>query len=102
MTRRAPIHPGRVLLLEFLEPIEMTPSSLATALHVPRNRVTRLVNGQSSMTTDTGFRLAQFFGNSPRFWLNLQSAYEVRCADALAARLADEISPWQEIVAAQG
>ena len=92
-TRRPPIHPGRVLALEFLEPLELTPYALAKAIHVPRNRITRLVNGQTGITTDTAFRLAAFFGNSARFWLNLQAAYEVRAADDLAQRLAQEITP---------
>jgi addiction module HigA family antidote len=90
---RKPIHPGRVLQLEFLEPLELTPYALAKALHVPRNRITRLVNGQTGVTTDTAFRLARFFGNSPRFWLNLQAAYEVRSGDELFQQISEEISP---------
>lgn len=94
MTRqRRPIHPGRVLTLEFLEPLGMTPYALAKALRVPRNRITRLVNGETSITTDTALRLAQFFGNSPRFWLNLQATYDVRANEELAARVAEEIVP---------
>jgi antitoxin HigA-1 len=90
---RPPIHPGRVLVLEFLEPLDMTPYALAKALKVPRNRITRLVNGETAITTDTAFRLAQFFGNSPRFWLNLQSTFDVRASDDLAARVAQEVQP---------
>ncbi len=93
MSRRPPIHPGRVLALEFLEPLDMSPYALAKALLVPRNRITRLVNGQTAVTTDTAFRLAQFFSNSPRFWLNLQAAYDVRSAESLAARIAQEVRP---------
>lgn len=93
MTRRPPIHPGRVLAIEFLEPLAMSPYALAKALLVPRNRITRLVNGQTAVTTDTAFRLAQFFGNSPRFWLNLQASYDVRSAESLAAQIAREVRP---------
>lgn len=91
--QRPPIHPGRVLALEFLEPLDMTPYALARALKVPRNRITRLVNGKTSITTDTAFRLAQFFGNSPRFWLNLQATYDARANDELAKRVATEVAP---------
>lgn len=91
--QRSPIHPGRVLALEFLQPLEMTPYALAKALHVPRNRITRLINGETGITTDTAFRLAQFFGNSPRFWLNLQATYDVRSSEDLAAKVAAEVMP---------
>ena len=95
MTRlRPPIHPGRVLAIEFLEPLKLTPYALAKAIRVPRNRVTRLVNGQTGITTDTALRLAQFFGNSPRFWLNLQATHDVRASAELAARVAEEVVPF--------
>ena len=91
--RRRPIQPGRVLELEFLQPLEMTCYALSKALNVPRNRITRLVNGETGVTTDTAFRLARFFGNTPRFWLNLQASYDVRANEELASRVAAEVEP---------
>jgi addiction module HigA family antidote len=93
MRIRRPLHPGRILVLEFLEPLDMSPGALAKALNVPRNRVTRLVNGQIGFTTDTAFRLARFFGNGARFWLNLQVAYDVRTGEPLAEGIAREVRP---------
>ena len=76
MTKRAPIHPGEILELEFLDELNSSAYALAKALHVPTNRMTGIVNGERSITAETALRLARFFGTTPEFWLNLQAHYE--------------------------
>jgi antitoxin HigA-1 len=76
---RPPIHPGEVLSEELKE-IAVTPTELARQLRVPANRVTQIVQGKRSITGDTALRLGHWFGTSAQFWLNLQSAYDIRIA----------------------
>ena len=78
---RIAIHPGEHLAEE-LDALKMTAAELARRLNVPTNRVTGILNGQRSITGDTALRLAHFFGTSAEFWLNLQSLYELRLAEA--------------------
>jgi addiction module HigA family antidote len=78
---RIAIHPGEHLAVE-LDALKMTAAELARRLDVPTNRVTEILNGQRSITGDTALRLAHFFGTSAEFWLNLQSLYELRLAEA--------------------
>lgn len=88
-----PIHPGEVLRGE-MEALQLSARQLAKALGVPTNRVTGLVNETRSLTADTALRLAQYFGTSPEFWLNLQSAYALRRAQQQSgARIAKEVEP---------
>lgn len=90
--RLAPVHPGEVLLQEFLEPLEMTQYRLAKSLKVPARRINEIVHGTRAVSADTALRLARFFGTSDRFWLNLQAAYELDVErDRLGARLAREV-----------
>ena len=81
MGRRKPIHPGKILSHEFLNGLGITSYALAKAIGVPTNRVTGIVNGDRSISADTALRLAQFFGNSPQFWMNLQMHYDLEVAD---------------------
>lgn len=76
---RTPIHPGEHLA-EQLKALDMSAAELARRLAVPTNRVTAIIKGQRGVTGDTALRLGHFFGNSPQFWLNLQSLYELRVA----------------------
>jgi addiction module HigA family antidote len=78
---RIAIHPGEHLAEE-LDALKMSAAELGRRLKVPTNRVTEILNGQRAITGDTALRLAHFFGTSPEFWLNLQSLYELRLADA--------------------
>ena len=78
---RMAIHPGEHLAEE-LDALNMSAAELARQLKVPTNRVTGILNGQRAITGDTALRLAHFFGTSPEFWLNLQSLYELRLAEA--------------------
>ena len=70
-----PMHPGRVLELEFLEPLQMTAYQLAQRIGVDPPRVYNIVHGERAITAGTALRLARYFGTSPEFWLNLQSHY---------------------------
>jgi addiction module HigA family antidote len=86
MARRLPIHPGKILSDEFLSELGVTSYALAKAIGVPTNRVTGIVNGTRAITADTALRLAQFFGNSPQFWMNLQMHYDLEVAKRNAGR----------------
>lgn len=74
---RPPVHPGEILLLDFLEPMSISQRELAEAIHVPYQRINELVNGKCGMTPSTALRLSKFFGNSSQFWLNLQQNWEL-------------------------
>ncbi len=83
-----PIHPGDILLTEYLEPMDISQYRLAKDLDVPQTRIADIVKGRRSITADTGLRLSKFFGMSDAFWVNLQAHYDLeverdRLADAL-------------------
>ncbi len=94
MTKRlAPVHPGEILLEEFLRPLGLTQYRLAKGLSVPPRRINEIVLGKRAITADTALRLARFFGTSDRFWLNLQTAYDLDVErDRLRGRLAREVT----------
>jgi len=73
---RTPIHPGEILADELRE-LNLSASKIAMHLKVPANRISQIVNGQRAITADTARRLAQFFGTTPQFWMNLQIIYEI-------------------------
>jgi addiction module HigA family antidote len=75
-----PIHPGRVLELEFLEPMRMSAYALAKAISVDPPRVYKIVAGERGISGDTALRLARYWGNSAQFWMNLQSRYDLELA----------------------
>jgi addiction module HigA family antidote len=79
MNGMRPIHPGEILKDELAE-IGMTANAFAQALHVPANRITAIINGNRSITADTALRISRFFGTTPEFWLNLQTAYDLKIA----------------------
>jgi addiction module HigA family antidote len=88
----APIHPGEILLEDFLLPLALSRSRLARGLSVPPRRINEIVLGKRSITADTALRLARFFGTTDRFWLNLQTAYDLDVErDHLADRLVREV-----------
>jgi len=91
-TRYEPIHPGEILKEEFLGPLELSAAELARAIHVPPNRVTRLINGQAAVTPDTALRLGRAFRTTPEFWLNLQMRFDLETA-ADTDRGVDRIVP---------
>jgi addiction module HigA family antidote len=75
-----PIHPGEILLEDFLKPMEISINKLAREIDVPPGRISTIVNGKRSITADTALRLAAYFGSSPELWLNLQTDYDLRLA----------------------
>ncbi len=84
----APVHPGEILDEEFLRPLNLSQYRLAEAIGVDPRRIHAIVHGQRAVTADTALRLARFFGNSPRFWVGLQSQYDLEtAADRLAQQL---------------
>lgn len=91
-TTYSPIHPGEILKEEFLEPLGVSAAEVARALHVPPNRITRLINGQAAVTPDTALRLARALRTTPEFWLNLQSRFDLDTAKDAGGRF-DEITP---------
>jgi len=72
-----PVHPGEILLEEFLEPLEVSQYKLAKEISVPARRVNEIVHGQRRISADTALRLARYFGTSERFWMNLQTRYDL-------------------------
>jgi antitoxin HigA-1 len=90
----APIHPGRVLELEWLEPLGITAYELAKTIHVPKQRMYDIVRGKRGITTDTALRLARWSGMRPSFWVGLQSHYDLELAKWRdGERIAGEIQP---------
>jgi addiction module HigA family antidote len=79
-----PIHPGEVLLEDFMKPMGISINRLARDIMVPPNRVSAIVNGARSITADTALRLGKYFGVAPETWLNLQSDYDLRMAQKAA------------------
>ena len=77
MATIAPIHPGEVLLEEFLEPLGVTQHRLAVSIGVPPRRINEIVHGKRRITADTALRLARYFGTTDRFWLNLQTRFDL-------------------------
>ena len=88
----APIHPGEVLLEEFLDPLRVSQYRLATDISVSPRRINEIVHGKRAITADTALRLARYFGTSERFWLNLQARYDLEVEkDRLGGRLKKEV-----------
>ncbi|MGH9067053.1 MAG: HigA family addiction module antitoxin [Acidimicrobiales bacterium] len=88
-----PIHPGEILQEEYLGPLGVSQYRLAQAVEVPPRRINEIVHGKRGVSADTALRLARYFGTSERFWLNLQSRYDIEVQrDQLAAAL-DRIEP---------
>jgi addiction module HigA family antidote len=96
--RLKPVHPGEVLLEEFLKPMDLSQNRLALSIGVPARRINEIVLGKRSITADTALRLARFFDMSPQFWLGLQMDYNLDTAeDELAERLEREVIPYTAI-----
>ncbi|MEY2341974.1 HigA family addiction module antitoxin [Acidithiobacillus sp. IBUN Pt1247-S3] len=90
-----PIHPGEQLREEFMLPLGLSSNALARALHVTPARVNEIVRERRGISADTALRLARFFNTSHHFWLNLQSNYDVQCAEDAAGEAISHIQPWQ-------
>ena len=91
-----PIHPGEILMEEFLEPLGISQYRLAKDISVPPRRINEIVHGKRSITADTALRLAKFFGTSERFWLNLQVRHDLEVEkDRLSAVLERDVAVFQ-------
>lgn len=90
------IHPGEVLLEEFLKPMGLSQNQLANDIGVPPRRINEIIHGQRRITADTALRLAHYFKMSPQFWLGLQMDYDLDVEkDRLASRIANEVSVYE-------
>ncbi len=91
-----PIHPGEILMEEFLKPLGITQYRLAKDIHVPARRINEIVHGKRSITADTALRLSRYFNLSERFWLNLQARYDLEVEkDKLNDRIETEVKVLQ-------
>jgi addiction module HigA family antidote len=89
-----PIHPGEILLKEFLEPMHLSQYRLAKDTSVPARRINEIVHGKRSITADTALRLSRYFGMTEQFWMNLQTRYDLELEkDRLGSRLEEEVRP---------
>ena len=90
-----PVHPGEILLEEFLKPMGITQYRLAESINVPARRINEIVLAKRGITADTALRLSRYFGNSAQFWMNLQTRYELESARDLSASSIDqEVRPY--------
>lgn len=89
-----PVHPGEVLLEDYIKPLEISVNALSKALHVTYSRLREIVDGTRGISADTALRLERYFGSEAQGWLNLQSAYDLRVAEKEAGKLIErEIAP---------
>ena len=88
-----PVHPGEILLTEFLEPLGVSQYQLAKALDVPARRINEIVHGQRRISADTALRLSRYFGTSERFWMNLQARYDLEIEKDRLGTALDVIQP---------
>lgn len=96
---RPAIHPGEHLRID-LEEIGMSQAALARILHVPKNRISQIINGERGITADTALRLARWMGTSPQYWLNLQAMYELRKAEQERGdEIREEVTPLAHVAA---
>ncbi len=92
-----PVHPGEILLEDFLKPMEITRYRLAKSIGVPQRRIDEICAGKRASTADTAMRLARFFGTDAQSWMNLQAAYDLEVAEmSLAERIEREVKPLKD------
>ena len=92
MKKMPPVHPGEILLEEFLKPMGISQYRLAVDISVPPRRINEIVHGKRAVTADTALRLARYFGNSEGFWMNLQTRYDLEVQrDRMGERLLKEV-----------
>ena len=92
--RMAPVHPGEILLEQFLKPLAMSQNKLAIEISVPPRRINEIVKGRRRVTADTAMRLARFFKMTPEYWMGLQADYDLDVArDELEERIKLEVRP---------
>jgi len=97
-TKMPPVHPGEILLEEFLEPMEISQYRLAKDIAVPPRRINEIVHRKRAITADTALRLSRYFGTSERFWMNLQARHDLEVEkDRLKNRLLKEVTPLKKV-----
>jgi len=95
------VHPGEILLEDFLKPMNITQYRLAKSIGVPQRRIGEIVTGKRAITADTALRLARFFGTDAQSWMNLQTHYDLTIAEeSLSARIEREVTSLAELHAA--
>ena len=92
-SKLAPVHPGEVLMEDFIEGFGITQNKLAVAIGVPPRRINEIVHGKRAVTADTALRLGKYFGVSAQFWLNLQTQYDLDVAEDRLSMQIDAITP---------
>ncbi|WP_282007069.1 HigA family addiction module antitoxin [Propioniciclava sinopodophylli] len=97
MNTMTPIHPGEILMEEFLEPLQVSQNRLAVAIGVPPRRINEIVHGKRRITADTALRLARYFGTTDRFWLNLQTRYDLEVEKDNLGSTLDRIEPLKAV-----
>ena len=97
MTTITPIHPGEILMEEFLEPLAVSQNRLAVAIGVSPRRINEIVHGKRRITADTALRLARYFGTTDRFWLNLQIRYDLEVEKDHLGNSLDRIEPLEAV-----
>ena len=88
-----PVHPGEILLTEFLEPLGLSQYRLARSISVPARRINEIVHGERRISADTALRLSRFFGTSERFWMDLQARYDLEVEKDRLGPALDDIHP---------
>jgi len=89
-----PIHPGEILLEDYMKPLGLSAHRLAMNLHVPATRIAEIIHGRRAITADSAVRLGRYFKTTPRFWLKLQNAYDLELIeDETLARIQSEVRP---------
>lgn len=93
--KMAPVHPGEILVEDFMKPLGLSQYRLAKAMNVYPRKINEIIQGKRSITADTALRLARFFGTSAEVWMNLQAHYDLELAkDALEEAVAREVTPY--------
>ena len=100
MSDRINIHPGEILLEEFLTPLGLSQNKLAITIHVPARRINEIVHGKRGITADTALRLGKFFGMTPGFWMGLQDEFELRKASYALKDELKAIQTWELVKSA--
>lgn len=95
MTKLAPVHPGEVLMDDFIGPLGITQHRLAVAIAVPPRRINEIVHGQRRITADTALRLGRYFGTTAQYWINLQTHYDLELERDALSDVLDRIRPLQ-------
>ncbi len=96
VNKMRPIHSGEILLEEFLKPLKMSANALSIALRIPAPRINDIVRQKRGLSADTALRLARYFGSTAQFWLNLQTAYELKIVEQqMGTSIQKEILPRQ-------